>query len=106
MGEFVPQLVDEGKQPRVMLEYSGILLHGLRQMGLTEVFRNLSMDAVQAAKSGHHGTPMALAPLVYTGRIVGMHAFGASAPLKELQKNFGFAPDRVASIAKELLRRK
>jgi transketolase len=28
--------------------------------------RTLSMDAVQEAKSGHPGTPMALAPLVYT----------------------------------------
>lgn len=28
--------------------------------------RTLSMDAVQGAKSGHPGTPMALAPLVYT----------------------------------------
>lgn len=28
--------------------------------------RTLSMDAVQKAKSGHPGTPMALAPLVYT----------------------------------------
>ena len=28
--------------------------------------RTLSMDAVQAAHSGHPGTPMALAPLVYT----------------------------------------
>lgn len=27
--------------------------------------RTLSMDAVQQAKSGHPGTPMALAPLVY-----------------------------------------
>jgi transketolase len=28
--------------------------------------RTLAMDAVEAAKSGHAGTPMALAPLVYT----------------------------------------
>ena len=28
--------------------------------------RTLSIDAVQKAKSGHPGTPMALAPLVYT----------------------------------------
>jgi transketolase N-terminal domain/subunit len=28
--------------------------------------RTLSIDAVQAAKSGHSGTPLALAPLVYT----------------------------------------
>src|ERR1700674_2478798 len=28
--------------------------------------RTLSMDAVERAKSGHPGTPMALAPVVYT----------------------------------------
>src|SRR5438034_340467 len=28
--------------------------------------RTLAMDAVQAAESGHPGTPMALAPLAYT----------------------------------------
>src|SRR5678809_523203 len=31
-----------------------------------DTIRTLSMDAVQKAKSGHPGTPMALAPLVYT----------------------------------------
>jgi transketolase len=36
------------------------------------------------------------------GRIVGMHTFGASAPLKELQRKFGFEPDRVADFAREL----
>jgi len=41
MGEFIPQLIQEGKQPRVMLEYSGTLFHGLRQMGLNDVFDNL-----------------------------------------------------------------
>lgn len=41
MGEFIPQLVHEGKQPRVMLDYSGCLLHGLRQMGLDDVLANL-----------------------------------------------------------------
>jgi len=38
-----------------------------------------------------------------TGRVIGMKTFGASAPLKELQKKFGFEPDRVVSVAKELL---
>jgi len=37
MGEFIPQLIGEGKSPRVMLEYSGTLLHGLRQMGRHDV---------------------------------------------------------------------
>ena len=40
-----------------------------------------------------------------SGRIIGMKTFGASAPLKELQRKFGFEPDRVASAAKELLGR-
>ncbi len=41
MGEFIPQLADEGGEPRVMLDYSGTLLHGLRAMGLNDVFDNL-----------------------------------------------------------------
>jgi hypothetical protein len=41
MGDIVPELVDQGRQPRVMLEYSGTLLHGLRKMGLNDVFDNL-----------------------------------------------------------------
>jgi hypothetical protein len=41
MGEFIPQLIHEGKQPRVMLEYSGTLFHGLRHMGLNDVFDSL-----------------------------------------------------------------
>jgi hypothetical protein len=49
MGEFIPQLVDEGKQPRVMLDYSGVLLHGLRIMGLNDVFDNLKRITLDSA---------------------------------------------------------
>jgi transketolase len=35
------------------------------------------------------------------GAIVGMHTFGASAPLKELVKKFGFTPDAVTEVARE-----
>jgi transketolase len=38
-----------------------------------------------------------------TGRIIGMHTFGASAPLKALQKKFGFEPDQIVAAAKEQL---
>ena len=34
---------------------------------------------------------------------IGMHTFGTSAPLKDVQDKFGFTPDRVAEAAKELL---
>ena len=40
------------------------------------------------------------------GRIIGMKTFGASAPLKELQRKFGFEPDQVVAVAREVLGRK
>jgi transketolase len=38
-----------------------------------------------------------------SGRVIGMHTFGASAPLKELQKKFGFEPDHIVEIANAML---
>jgi transketolase len=40
-----------------------------------------------------------------SGQVIGMKTFGASAPLKELQRKFGFEPERVVAAAKELLGR-
>jgi transketolase len=40
------------------------------------------------------------------GQVIGMHTFGASAPLKELQRKFGFEPEQVVLVAKGLLRGK
>jgi transketolase len=37
------------------------------------------------------------------GRVIGMHTFGASAPLKELQRKYGFEPERVVAAAREAL---
>lgn len=35
---------------------------------------------------------------------IGMRTFGASAPLKELQRKFGFTPEQVVASARELAR--
>jgi transketolase len=35
------------------------------------------------------------------GAVIGMHTFGASAPLKQLLTKFGFTPERVAEVARE-----
>ncbi len=35
------------------------------------------------------------------GAVIGMHTFGASAPLKQLLTKFGFTPERVAQAARE-----
>jgi len=41
-----------------------------------------------------------------SGHTIGMNTFGASAPLKELQRKFGFHPDEVVAAAKNQLGRK
>ena len=46
-------------------ELKGMTSEELDQLAINTI-RTLSIDAVQQAKSGHPGTPMALAPLVYT----------------------------------------
>jgi len=37
------------------------------------------------------------------GKAIGMHSFGASAPLKDLLKKFGFLPENVVAAVKEVL---
>ncbi len=39
------------------------------------------------------------------GQVIGMKTFGASAPLKELQRKFGFEPERIVAAARALLGR-
>ena len=41
-----------------------------------------------------------------SGHAIGMKTFGASAPLKELQKKFGFTADAVVAAAKEQVGKK
>jgi transketolase len=41
-----------------------------------------------------------------TGAMITMRTFGASAPLKELQTKFGFAPDNIVAAAKAQIARK
>jgi transketolase len=41
-----------------------------------------------------------------SGHVIGMKTFGASAPLKELQKKFGFHPEQVVAAAKAQLAKK
>src|SRR5438034_3912179 len=41
-----------------------------------------------------------------TGRVIGMHTFGASAPLKDLQRKFGFEPSGIVSAEKKQIGRR
>jgi transketolase len=37
------------------------------------------------------------------GVSIGMHTFGASAPIKELQEKFGFTPNRILAVARSMV---
>jgi transketolase len=39
------------------------------------------------------------------GKVIAMKSFGQSAPLKELQQKFGFEPERIVAVAREMLGR-
>jgi hypothetical protein len=47
MGDFIPELVSNGCNPRIMLDYSGNLLWGLQQMGRNDVLDNLKKLACE-----------------------------------------------------------
>ena len=106
MGEFIPQLVEEGKQPRAMLDYSGTLLWGLRQMGLDDVLDSLRTitcepryrDCVEWLGSAW-GHPVAPSTPVQDYRLhvrAWQHHFAAMFGLDALARVRGFSPAEMA----------
>jgi len=106
LGEFIPQLVDEGHQPRVMLDYSGTLLHGLYEMGAHD-----SLEALRRITSDHRyrqavewlgapwGHPVAPSTPVQDYRLhvrAWQHHFGALFGLEALGRVRGFSPAEMA----------
>lgn len=53
MGDLIPELVARGCNPRVMLDYSGNLLWGLRQMGRGDVIEKLQKITCDRAYQPH-----------------------------------------------------
>lgn len=106
MGEFLPQLVEQGRQPRVMLDYSGTLLWGLWNMGLTEVFdalRRITCDPRYRTKvewlGSGWGHPVAPSTPVQDYRLhiqAWQHHFAALFGLEALQRVRGFSPAEMA----------
>ena len=61
-------------------------------------------DSVAARVSVEQASTLGWARYVgRNGRSIGMETFGASAPLKELQKKFGFLPENIVAVAREQL---
>ncbi|TDJ66836.1 MAG: transketolase, partial [Proteobacteria bacterium] len=127
-GAYVLADVDDGK-PEVVLIASGSEVYQcveayeqLKAQGIKarvvsmpswELFERQSQEyresvippAVQARVSMEQGSTLGWDRYVGpNGRKIGMHTFGASAPLRELQKKFGFTPENVVAAAKEQLK--
>src|SRR4029450_11688408 len=63
-------------------------------------------DSVTARVSVEQGATLGWARYVGRhGHSIGMETFGASAPIKELQKKFGFVPENIISAAKAQMAR-
>ncbi|GLW35783.1 hypothetical protein [Actinoplanes regularis] len=106
MGEFIPTLLAEGHRPRVMLEYSGTLLHGLRRLGANDVLdalRRITCEpetraAVEWLGCGW-GHPVAPSTPVQDFRLhvrAWQHHFAALFGAEALARVRGFSPAEMA----------
>jgi hypothetical protein len=106
IGSFIPQLVQEGKKPRVMLDYSGCLLAGLLGMGLEDVIddlRTITCEPVYRSCVEWLGSPWghAVAPstAVADYRLhvrAWQHFFAAIFGFEALSRVRGFSPSEMA----------
>src|ERR1043165_9070063 len=75
MGDIIPELVHAGRNPRVMFDYSGELLYGLRKMGRGDV-----LDRLRGITCDHHLRKY----VEWLGTMWG-HAVASSTPLPDLK---------------------
>lgn len=106
MGEFIPQLVREGRSPRVMLDYSGTLLYGLRQMGAGDVIDALRPLATDPAyrrcvewlgTAWGHAVAPSTPPADFRRHVrAWQHHFAAAFGSEALSRVRGFSPPEMA----------
>ena len=101
MAELIPQLIDAGCSPRIMLDYSGTLLWGIEQMGrsdITEALRFLACDPEMQRHVewlgtfwGHAVAPSTPIPDLILQIQAWQHQFAALAGDAALQRVRGFS---------------
>lgn len=106
MGDFIPELLKEGNQPRCMLDYSGTLLHGLYKMGLKDVFENLKKITCDSkycgciewlgSSWGHAVAPSTPTQDYWLGVIAWQHFFAGLFGLEAVGRVRGFSPAEMA----------
>jgi transketolase len=94
------QLTAEGEKVRLVSMPSWELF----DLQPEEYRAELLPASVQARVSVEQASTIGWERFVGThGAMIGMHTFGASAPLKDVQKKFGFTPDAIVAACKEQL---
>jgi hypothetical protein len=88
MGDIIPELVREGRNPRIMLDYSGVLFYGLRNMGRGDILERLR---------GITCDPQLRRHVEWLGTMWG-HAVASSTPLPDLKLHMRAWQQHFASI--------
>ncbi len=102
MAELIPQLIGEGCNPRIMLDYSGTLLWGFQQMGRHDILDALKALACDPALQphvewlgsfwGHAVAPSTPIPDLKLQILAWQHQFAALFGDAALQRVKGFSP--------------
>ena len=102
MADLIPQLIGEGCDPRIMLDYSGTLLWGFEQMGRSDILDALRFLACDPAMQphvewlgsfwGHAVAPSTPIPDLKLQIQAWQHHFGALFGGDALQRVRGFSP--------------
>ncbi|HIK44313.1 MAG TPA: glycosyl hydrolase family 57 [Leptolyngbyaceae cyanobacterium M65_K2018_010] len=102
LGDFIPELVNQGCNPRVMLDYSGTLLWGFQQMGRQDILdklRRLACDSTYQPYVewlgtcwGHAVIPSTPMPDLKLQIRAWQHHFAALFGLEALRRVRGFSP--------------
>lgn len=102
MGEFIPELVSQGSHPRIMLDYSGNLLWGLRQMGREDILTKLQRITTDpqlwpcvewlGTMWSHAVIPSTPIPDIKLHIQAWQHHFAAVFGIEALQRVKGFSP--------------
>ena len=106
MADLIPQLVEEGCEPRIMLDYSGNLLWGVKQMGredITGALRYLACDSLMQRHVEWLGTfwshavaPSTPIPDLTLQIRAWQHQFADQFGLDALKRVKGFSPPEMA----------
>ncbi len=102
MGEFIPELVNQGCNPRIMLDYSGNLLWGLQQMGRKDILDSLKQITCDSTYQpyvewlgtmwGHAVVPSTPIPDIKLHILAWQHHFAAIFGWEALARVKGFSP--------------